>query len=114
MAGVVTSQTNSIFTITIGADTPGDWSWIETWPAKLDGIKLWAIKFDPGADGALKCVIGEEGNDDDPLFSIDVSGKTDARILYLPPNVRYKPVLDYSDGTYNAASVITFYLLGEY
>jgi hypothetical protein len=96
----------SSLTIT-GIDT--DWNWYDAFPSKRDiGIKIFAIRFNPGA-ASDRCVINDGSISGSDLFDSSVAADTgDGTIEYYPTDRTFKPVLDASDGTYNAAAKITF------
>ena len=89
-----------------------DWTWTDTFPGKTSGLVILAIRFNPGAIND-RCVINAGTVSGGDLFDSSVAQNTgEASIQYYDTSKRYKPVLDVSDGTYNAAAKITI-ILGE-
>jgi hypothetical protein len=100
------------YTLTISAIATNDWLWTDTFPEKVDGIKVISIRFNPGA-ASDRCIINAGTTSGADLFDSSVAADSgDGKIQYYDPNVRLKPVLDESDGTYNADAKITI-VFGE-
>ena len=85
-----------------------DWHWYDSFPNNRNrGIQIFFIRFNPGA-ASDRCVINDGSIDGAALFDSSVAADTgDGTIVYYPEGVYFKPVLDASDGTYNAAAKIT-------
>jgi len=95
------------YTLTISAIDTTDWLWTDTFPNKVNGIKLISIRFNPGA-ASDRCVINAGTTSGGDLFDSSVSADSgDGKIEYYDPSIRLKPVLDTSDGIYNASAKIT-------
>jgi len=98
------------YTVTISA-IDSDWAWTDLFPTHQSGIKIWSIRFNPGAAND-RCVINAGGASGGDLFDSSVAtGTGDGVIEYYPPNLRLKPYLDFTDGTYNAAAKVTIIIL---
>lgn len=97
------------YTITFTAiDT--DWLWTDTFPVQSDGISIIAIRFNPGA-ASDQCIINAGTVSGPDLFDSSVAASTaDGTIQYYDPSVKLRPVLDVSDGTYNAGAKLTIIL----
>ena len=85
-----------------------DWNWYDSFPGtKESGIEIFSIRFNPGA-ASDRCVINDGSTSGADLFDSSVAADTgDGTIEYYPRGIFFKPVLDASDGTYNAAAKVT-------
>jgi hypothetical protein len=85
-----------------------DWNWYDMFPDSKDrGVRIFSIRFNPGA-AADRCVINDGSIDGAALFDSSVAYDTsDGKIEYYPEDSYFKPVIDASDGTYNAAAFVT-------
>ena len=88
-----------------------DWNWYDSFPDdRVDGIKTFSIRFNPGA-ASDRCVINDGGIDGAALFDSGVAAGTgDVAIQYYPID-KLKPVIDVSDGTYNAGATLTIMII---
>ena len=92
-----------------------DWLWSTQWPQyATGGVPLYSISFVPAA-ATDKCVI-ESGSVSGPvIFSVDLKSAP-TEINWEGMYTKYyggglvKPVLDASDGSYNAAALVIFQL----
>ena len=99
--------TEGSYTLTISSIN-ADWTWTDTFPGKTKGIRLLAIRFNPGAAND-RCIINSETVSGADLFDSSVAQNTgEGSIQYYDSSKLYKPVLDVTDGTYNAAAKVTF------
>ncbi len=86
-----------------------DWTWTDTVNI-AGGLKIHSIRFNPGAAND-RCIINNGAVTGTDLFDSSVAQNTGGgAIEYYPSTIRYKPVLDVSDGTYNAAAKVTIHL----
>jgi len=95
----VTVKGKKCITIT-GLDA--DWyATTEGYPSDLD---IWCVVFYPSATGDIM-VIHDDGLDTwVPFESGESADKYDKTILYLPPGMKIKPVIDISDCTLGTAA----------
>jgi len=94
--------------ITISA-IDADWTWTETLNI-ASGLRIHSIRFNPGAAND-RCVINNGSVSGADMFDSSVAQNTGGgTIVYFPPTLRYKPILDVSDGTYDAAAKVTITL----
>ncbi len=94
------------FTLTISGIN-SDWTWTDTFPTKLNGIRVHSIRFNPGAAND-RCIINAGSVSGGDLFDSSVAtDSSEGSIQYYPSELRLKPVLDVSDGTYNASAKVT-------
>ena len=100
------------YALTISAIATDDWLWTDTFPEKTNGIKVVSIRFNPGA-ASDHCIINAGTVSGADLFDSSVAADSgDGKIQYYDTSVRLKPVLDVSDGVYNASATITI-IFGE-
>ena len=90
-------------TITI-EDIDSDWVWTDSFPQFPKGIRIYSIRFHPGATDDL-CSIEDYDNGEVKHFLSKCADTYDDRLEYKPHDVRYKLRLDYqdTDGTWTAA-----------
>ena len=88
-----------------------DWHWYDSFPNNRNrGIQIFFIRFNPGA-ASDRCVINDGGIDGAALFDSGVAAGTgDVAIQYYPID-KLKPVIDVSDGTYNAGATLTIMII---